>query len=219
VKCPYCQVTVHPSFIENWVAQGGPISTEDGTKWQFMLGHMTCPFCGKAILHLLKRPKTANAAFGLPVIIYPRTANRPFAPPDVPMHLAKDFNEACLVLMGSPKASAALSRRCVQGLLNDQGFTSKTLARAIEGVLSSKTLPAALANSLDAIRNIGNFATHPIKDTTSGVIVYVEDHEADWNLDVLEGLFDFYYVQPAKNAARREALNSKLRGTDRPPMR
>jgi len=32
-------------------------------------------------------------------------------------------------------------------------------------------------------------------------------------------LFDFYYVQPAKSAARREALNKKLDEIGKKPMK
>ena len=47
----------------------------------------------------------------------------------------------------------------------------------------------------------------------------VELHEAEWNLDVLESLFDFYFVQPARAKARRDALNKKLADTGKAPMK
>jgi len=37
-------------------------------------------------------------------------------------------------------------------------------------------------------------------------MVAVELGEADWVLDVLESLFDFYFVAPAKAKAKRETL-------------
>jgi hypothetical protein len=40
--------------------------------------------------------------------------------------------------------------------------------------------------------------------------VEVETGEAEWNLDVLESLFDFYFVAPAPGAAGKAALNKKL---------
>jgi hypothetical protein len=49
--------------------------------------------------------------------------------------------------------------------------------------------------------------------------VAVEPHEAEWNLEVLEGLFDFFYVAPAKEQKKREALNAKLAGANKPPMK
>jgi hypothetical protein len=103
-----------------------------------------------------------------------------------------------------------LSRRCLQQLLELQGYKDSNLGKAIAAVLNSNALPRSLARNLDAIRNIGNFAAHPTKDTNSGAIFAVEPEEAEWNLDVLEGLFDFYYVQPAIDGLKIEALNTKL---------
>jgi len=137
----------------------------------------------------------------------------------VPSLLAEDFNEACAVLSHSAKASAALSRRCLQSLLRLQGFTQKDLAPAIQALLDTKQLPSWLGDNVDAIRNIGNFAAHPLKDTNTGAILPVEVEEAEWNLEVLEGLFDFYYVQPAKDAAKRAAFNAKLQAAGKPPIK
>ncbi|MHB8409768.1 MAG: DUF4145 domain-containing protein [Acidiferrobacterales bacterium] len=152
-------------------------------------------------------------------MIFPKGSGRAPAPPEVPEAIAADFNEACLVLGDSPKASAALSRRCLQHLLRERGVSSKRdLNQAIDDALDAH-LPAHISENLDAIRNIGNFSAHPQKSTNSGEILDVEPHEAEWNLDVLESLFDFYYVQPAKNAAKRNALNGKLAEAGKPPLK
>jgi len=103
-------------------------------------------------------------------------------------------------------------------VLRLQGYTQKDLAPAIDAAVASNTLPIALADLLHVVRNVGNFAAHPMKDTNSGAILPVEDHEAEWNLDVLEGLFEFYYVQPAKNAVRKAALNAKLQAAGKPTL-
>jgi len=58
-----------------------------------------------------------------------------------------------------------------------------------------------------------------LKDTSTNEILPVEPHEAEWNLEVLEGLFDFFYVQPAKAKARRAALDAKLAAAGKPPMK
>lgn len=99
------------------------------------------------------------------------------------------------------------------------GFAQHDLAKAIDAALLSKTIPGQLARNLDAIRNIGNFAAHPTKDTNSGAIVEVEPEEAEWNLEVLEGLFDFYYVQPAIDQAKVVALNAKLAAAGKAPIK
>ncbi|WP_245163755.1 DUF4145 domain-containing protein [Burkholderia glumae] len=107
----------------------------------------------------------------------------------------------------------------MQMVLRENGFTQKDLAPAIDAALASNSLPTAIADNLDAIRNIGNFAAHPMKDTSTGQILPVEPHEAEWNLDVLEELFDFFYVQPEKAKQRRAALDAKLAAAGKPPMK
>jgi hypothetical protein len=142
---------------------------------------------------------------------------RPIAP-EVPRHIASDYGEASAVLSTSEKASAALSRRCLQLLLREAGGTkSKDLADQIEEVLP--TLPGYLQKQLDAVRNIGNFAAHPQKSKITSEIIEVEPGEAEWNLDVLDLLFDFYFVQPRIAQEKRDALNKKLADAGKPSMK
>jgi hypothetical protein len=49
--------------------------------------------------------------------------------------------------------------------------------------------------------------------------VPVEPEEAEWNLDVLEQLFDLYFVLPARAKAKKEALNKKLTDAGKPPLK
>ena len=57
-----------------------------------------------------------------------------------------------------------------------------------------------------------------MKSTVTGAIVDVEEGEAEWNLDVLESLFDFYFVQPALTAKRKAVLNQKLKEAGKPEI-
>jgi hypothetical protein len=142
-------------------------------------------------------------------LVQPKGIARVPLPPEVPPQYTADYGEACTVLSDSAKASAALSRRCLQHLLRDAAKTkNRDLFDQIGEVIP--TLPSHLAEAVDAVRNIGNFAAHPIKSTNTGEIVDVEPGEAEWNLEVLEGLFDFYFVQPAILKKKRDALNAKL---------
>jgi hypothetical protein len=128
--------------------------------------------------------------------------------------------EACLVLDDSPEASAALSRRCLQNVLRDHvKVRPGKLSTEIDQVLTSKTLPRDLAGDVDTIRNVEDFAAHPEKDTNTVAIIDVEPGEAEWLLDVLKGLFDFYFVRPIERAAKRDALNQKLKAAGKPPMK
>jgi hypothetical protein len=137
----------------------------------------------------------------------------------VPDPYRQDFVEACEVLSLSPKASAALSRRNLQAIIRDKaGVKEKDLNFEIQAVIDSGKVPTHISEGLHAVRQIGNFAAHPIKSTSTGEIVDVEEGEAEWNLDVLESLFDFYFVQPAIAAKRKADLNKKLKDAGKPPI-
>lgn len=187
-----------------------------------------CPKCVRLIISLAAGPALYDPSQRLIALqnprrtfqVYPKGAGRPPCPNEVPPALAEDYNEACLVFSDSPKASAALSRRCLQHLLREAAKVKPSdLYNEIQEVLDSGKLRPDLAEGLDAVRAIGNFAAHPIKSKVTGEIIPVEPGEAEWNLDVLEGLFDFYYVQPAVMKAKKDALNKKLAEAAKPPVK
>jgi hypothetical protein len=179
---------------------------------------MTCPECGKALIQLAEDANN-TAGSGTPTIVYPRNANNRPVPPEVPDPYRQDFLEATEVLALSAKASAALSRRNLQAILRDKAATKKKdLFDQIDEVVASGKLPSHIEKGRHAVRNIGNFAAHEIKSTTTGAIVEVEVGEAEWNLDVLESLFDFYFVQPAISAKRTAELNKKLKDAGKPEI-
>ena len=181
---------------------------------------LTCPACSGPIVFVSYLQDYGPRKFpGEDIMAFPRQAAKPPAPKEVPEKIAKDFNEASAVLALSAQASAALSRRCLQHLLLDMKISSSNnLSQAIDAALKSN-LPSHLAENLDAIRNIGNFAAHPLKAEHTGEVIPVEPEEAEWNLDVLEMLFDFYYVQPSIASKRRENLNAKLAESGKAPMK
>lgn len=151
-------------------------------------------------------------------LAYPKGVARTPLSPLVPEEYAEDYKEACLVLNDSPKASAALSRRCLQSLIhNKAGIEKANLYQEIEALLAGSTLPPYIAGAIDAIRNIGNFAAHALR-THAGEIVDVEPEEAEWALDILESLFDFYFVQPAQLKEKQEKMNEKLTKAGKKPM-
>jgi hypothetical protein len=177
----------------------------------------SCPECGRLIFTIETTRGTEHVS-DEEHVLWPLQSTRPPVPKEVPQHIAADYEEAALVLNLSPEASAALSRRCLQTVLREAGNADQYhLSKQIEAVIP--TLPTYIAENIDAIRNIGNFAAHPIKDEHTGVIIKVEPGEAEWNLDVLDQLFDFYYVQPALAQKKRDDLNAKLEAAGKPLMK
>jgi len=216
MKCPHCLESFHDN------PQTTQVDRDKDGHWAVI--HRICPACSRIVIELaLGTWNPAVHSLGsirVRGFAYPRGISRMPVPTEVPSEIAEDYREACLVLTDSPKASAALSRRCLQHMLRSAaGVKSGDLADEIQQVLDSGKLPSQLADSIDAIRNVGNFSAHPLKSKTSGEILPVEPQEAEWNLDVLEALFDFYYVQPAVIAKKRAALNAKLGTAGKPPMK
>lgn len=219
MKCPNCHKSFHPDFT---TVNVGYCGEHEHFKYFWRVYYHQCPACQKPIIFLAYE---RDVGVGLvdridkQWLVFPKGGSKLPAPTEVPMDIAADYNEAALVISDSPTASAALSRRCLQHLLVERGVTKNdNLSRAIDDALASG-LPTHVAENLDAIRNVGNFAAHPQKSLHSGEVLPVEPHEAEWNLEVLEMLFDFYYVQPALSKARREALNKKLEEVGKPPMK
>lgn len=138
----------------------------------------------------------------------------------VPSNICEDYIEACNVLPISAKASAALSRRCLQNILNSHGYKGRDLSKQIDSLLAetdaTKAVGSVLAGTIDAIRNFGNFSAHPIDDQTTLQIIDVEPQEAEWCLQILEDMFDHFYERPAQAAARKAALNAKLAAAGKP---
>lgn len=229
MKCPHCQIEIadesKPLGFEDISVSDEGYTTNfvDAIYWSktddvaYTVYRLICPSCENLILQLSEVYHGEDISRN---VIFPQVLNVKQPPPEVPEEIAKEYVEAQSVLELSPRASAALSRRCLQHILKEHGgFKQKTLFDQIKAAINSNSLPSLLAKSIDGIRNIGNFAAHPIKSTNTGEIVDVEPGEAEWNIEVLVDLFDHYFVKPAKEKKRREELNKKLKDAGKPEMK
>ena len=225
MRCPHCLVTI---LAQPWNLSLG---SDIDFNWSIMV--FLCPSCSRYVLQLMKQPPSPGISprgvgviVPVPVnavsyLIHPKATSRQPVPAEVPEEFTADYREACLVLADSPKASAALSRRCLQHILQEQSGakTQNNLAKTIEEVIDDPKTPRDVADSLDMVRNIGNFSAHPNKSTNTGEIVPVEPVEAEWCLDVIEMLFELYFVRPSEIQRRRDRVNEKLADTGKPPNR
>jgi hypothetical protein len=224
--CPYCNVGVRfePHHL-------GPVHNDGTQKKQmgYQVAEGFCPEChgfvvlirrGQYWVHDLNDADSRELMDSTNEVIYPFARNYRPLPPEVPEPCRADFAEACAVLSPSPKASVAISRRILQHLLRDElKIMHKTLDKEIAEFISRPGVPSPLAEAVDAIRVVGNFAAHPTKNTSTGEVIDVEPGEANWLIEVLESLFDFLFVQPKRLTANRASLNSKLASAGRPPVK
>jgi len=210
-QCPHCGKAVQFAVGDETPLRG---QRGLGKPTGYAIRWVQCPACNKITIVLEQGVPSTDP---VEQVIYPLCTQRAPVPPEVPATIKIDYEEAAMVLPLSPKGSAAISRRCLQTVLVDAGkATKKNLSDQIDEV--TPKLPAYLEKVLDQVRVIGNFSAHPLKDTNSGAIVDVELGEAEWNLDVLDELFDFYYVKPAAIKAKTDQLNQKLTAAGKPTI-
>ena len=231
--CPYCRLqvltTAATAFIRNHSGGDQQVADHGWVKFVGLDGDYsveiytsTCPRCSQLIVTVAGFKKIRGPLGAAPVHVdtymaWPRGVTRLVAA-EVPEAIASDYREASMIVTLSPKASAALSRRCLQAVLVDPSAgkaLAKDLAPQIQEVMPQ--LPSNLRDNIDLVRKVGNFAAHPNKSTQTGMIIDVEEHEAAFLLDVLDLLFDHYYVAPAKSAATRAAIEAKYIKTPQKP--
>lgn len=121
-------------------------------------------------------------------------------PDYIPNPILEDYYEACKIKDLSPKASATLARRCLQGMIRDFCKVSKSrlvdevgfLRNLIENGSAPRGVEIETVDAIDAVRNIGNIGAHMEKDIS--LIIEVDPGEAQALIELLELLFDEWYV-------------------------
>lgn len=139
--------------------------------------------------------------------IRPAGAGKP-QPDYIPASLRQDYDEACCIRDLSPKAAATLVRRCLQGMIRDFcGITKATLFAEIDALrkaVEDNCAPVGVTpdsvEAIDAVRSIGNIGAHMEKDIN--FIVDVDSGEAQALIELVEMLFDEWYVGRHKRALR-----------------
>lgn len=216
-KSHYCSICSSHYFYDE--RSTNTVGILDNKIRELVVTYTTCPGCGTLYYKLI-----GNRG-GAYYVLHDSSSDRANdqAPIEVPAAIAADYNEAQAVLDLSPKASAALARRCLQHLLRERGYQQHDLVKQVEAVLAEvdpvKSVPDTLRVALDAVRNFGNFSAHPLTDKTTLQVIDVEAGEAEWCLEILTECFECFYVRPARAAERKAALNQKLANAGKPPAK
>jgi len=208
--CPYCgrETTITDP---NHSANRSAIDTHNSEEEYLSLNHVAiaCPNqeCKKLTLtvNLARHRDYDYDDYDLRVLkswtLLPASTSKP-QPNYIPLALREDYYEACAVLPHSAKASATLSRRCLQGIVRDfwdipagkRGNLGAELSY-IKDKVSEDTW-----EGIQAIRSVGDIGAHMEKDVN--YVVDVEPEEASLLIELIEMLFDEWYVQRHKTKQR-----------------
>ena len=151
-----------------------------------------------------------NTSSGSPVVghpeqvwsLVPPSAAKTF-PDYIPRPIVEDYTEACLIKDLSPKASATLSRRCLQGMIRD--FWKIQKARLIDEIAELRERVDPLTwKAIDAVRGVGNIGAHMEKDIN--LIIDVDPMEAAKMIGLIELLLDDWYIARHDREERLKAV-------------
>ena len=211
--CPFCN---RPTTITDNDTDGRDSSHFTGTKYGFVgtsLSAIRCPNpdCGEVYLEFSfnKIQHRMVAPYGHVITecidtwtLRPESMAK-MQPEYIPPQLREDYYEACLIAEKSPKASATLSRRCLQGMIRDRWKISKnTLFEEInelENIVDDDTWEA-----IKAVKDVGNIGAHMEKDIN--LIIPVDPDEAKLLIEMIEELFDVWYVQRHERQQKKAKL-------------
>jgi Domain of unknown function (DUF4145) len=199
--CPFCDKN---SIVTE-------ANSHDGTVWftkenshgdrMISLQFIVCPnpkcreFTLSATMYEYTRTRAAGSSItrGKRLEYWPLipASNAKTFPSYIPKPILDDYLEACLIRDLSPKASATLSRRCLQGMIRDFWGISK--GRLIDEIMELKNRVDSLTwSAIDAVRNVGNIGAHMEKDIN--VIVDVDPEEAAKLIGLIEVLLRDWYI-------------------------
>lgn len=133
----------------------------------------------------------------------PQSLAKPL-PDYIPQAIRKDYEEACSIVSLSPKASATLARRCLQGMIRDFWEVSgkRNLFEEINAI--EHKVDSSVWKAIDAVRTIGNIGAHMEKDIN--IIVEVEKDEADLLIHLIELLLEEWYINRHQREQRLASI-------------
>ena len=134
--------------------------------------------------------------------LIPPSAAKVF-PEYVPKPVLDDYRETCIVKDLSPKASATLARRCLEGMIRDYWKIQKARLKDEIDALEDRVDPLTW-KAIDAVRKMGNIGTHMEKDIN--VIVDVEPQEAADLIGLVELLIRDWYITRHEREERLKAI-------------
>ena len=132
IQCPHCSTSIPYKPDQHFIG----VLSEDDIGW--VCRSMLCIVCGFAIVKIADVYGIYGNEYAIDNerLVFPSSAKRKPINEAVPEDMRNDYQEACEVLPVSAKASAALSRRILQHILQEQGYKGSNLYKQVNAVLN-----------------------------------------------------------------------------------
>lgn len=192
--CPFCGSSVpkvHDTFKVKECFFNSDIQLfrpEDTPVYKnvFEIQMLYCPACKDVSFYAVGKKFLKD----LKLSLYPKSLAKKM-PKYIPLAIRSDYEEAYSILDLSPKASATLSRRCLQGMIRDfWGITKGNLYEEINELKGK--IPKTQWDAINAVRSIGNIGAHMEKDIN--IIIDVDPGEAEKLINLIELLIEKWYI-------------------------
>ncbi|EPM7558075.1 DUF4145 domain-containing protein [Enterococcus faecium] len=213
--CPHCGITsllINSTYAERITSfksedpmfsvrsNGIDIQKSEAYRDTIGIGFFRCPGCKKHTIEIFgvgAEVKDQHIRF------QPKNGAKVF-PDYIPKAIRTDYEEAYGILDLSPKASATISRRCLQGMIRDFWNISgkRNLKDEIDAIEDRVDPDVKLV--LDSLRQLGNIGAHPEKDIN--LIVDIEPGEAKTLIKFIEYLFEEWYVKKQKTKEMMDTI-------------
>ncbi len=231
--CPRCGVLAQQKWYRlrydpgGWIDRISEWAGAISTKWEHDLltvrDYPLGPFLSQvsklpsALIPVIESQNHLNIAFcqhcnGFTLwlgnaMIYPRVGEAPPPHEDMPPRIRELYDEARGVLPASPRASAALLRVALEGLLEEAGYRQGRLADRLEKAREDGKLSADTYNLAETLRYAGNAAAHyePWK---------IDPSEGKEDREMFYHLFDFVNEVTEELIAKPKRLGEMARKID-----
>jgi hypothetical protein len=210
-QCPHCSITqavTDPKRDTSRYSIGLEGQAEGSLILQRIAIGCSNPACLKTTIHVEIGPGRYRTNMGYSFddnseklfsqFLIPQGSSKP-QPEYIPSVIREDYHEACLIRNLSPKASATLTRRCLQGMIRDFAKITKgrlideidALREAVANGTADRAVSPETVEAIDHVRGVGNIGAHMEKDID--LIVPVDPGEAQALIELVEMLFEEWY--------------------------
>lgn len=167
-------------------------SPKYNNRFKIIIRH--CPSCDNVNFEAIGTDRLN----GVDIPMYPSSKAKQY-PAYIPKAIREDYEEAYSILSYSPKASATLSRRCLQGMIRD--FWKVKPGRLYDEINEIQNMVTPTQwKAIDSLRSLGNIGAH--MENEVNVIVEIDDGEAEKLIKLIELLIEKWYI----NRHEEEAL-------------